>query len=54
MPVVFDEVVANVEPERPATQTEPARTGSSRRPPAEELRRQLRLIERRQARLRAD
>ncbi len=54
MPVVFDEVVANVEPERPATQSEPPSPAAAKRPSPNELRRQLRVLEQRRARLRAD
>lgn len=55
MPVVFDEVVAEVEPA--PTQAEQGQEGARRRPPAvsaEQIRSELRRLEGRERRRRAD
>ena len=54
MPVIFEEVIGEVqEPRREMGREEPE-PRRQRRPEAERLRRELRLIERRRARLMAD
>ncbi len=55
MPVVIDEMTAEIEPEQQtrAEESQP-QAGQEQRPDSEMLRRQLRLIEQRAERLRAD
>ncbi len=54
MPVIFDEVTATVEPERPAREEPPARPPQPQPLTGARLRREMERIERRAERLRAD
>ena len=56
MPVVFDEVNAEIKPERRGDAEPPAATGQATNPAelADQLRRELALLEQRRARLSAD
>ncbi len=54
MPVVFDEVVAEIAPERAAAPQEPAGPAAERREQLQDLLPQLRRLERRAERLHAD
>lgn len=53
MGIVFDEVVGSIEPERTAEQAPPPSGPAPKEPRPEVIRRQLRWLQQREARLRA-
>lgn len=54
MPVVFDEIVAEVAPERAAPPSEPVQPAARRQEQPQDLHQQLRRLARRDERLNAD
>ena len=54
MPVRIDELEANVEPDEPSAAVEAAASTMQKEPDLRQIRQQLRQIEQREARLRAD
>lgn len=54
MPVVFDEVVAEIAPERPTPSSEPVPPAAQQQEQPQDLRQQLRRLLRRNERLDAD